>query len=341
MSMRAAGSKERNSVTLSNGEGLHRQRLKLSGYHGFASRSSDKPTEGAKRQPGTPKTAPLVRLVSSSRTALACGGIALILLILLSGCTVVKSQTPVKVALLAPFEGRYREVGYNALYAARLAAQDANNAGIELLPIDDGGSAESAADRARALASDPQVKAALVLGYAATDSGAQQAFGDVPAVIVGDWGAQPASQTTFILSNPALDSRLTVPTRVEVTDAAALAAPLTGGDVFALVQFPKLRGSTDGITVLSSGSLPDDTFQQRYAQSDQFAPPPGLLATLTYDATRILWQSVSDTRADTSQRIASTNYSGINRTIRFENGYWADAPLYEYRYRADGTLFKP
>ncbi|MCS7070642.1 MAG: hypothetical protein NZM00_03995, partial [Anaerolinea sp.] len=62
---------------------------------------------------------------------------ALIAIALLTGCTV--HQTAPRIALIAPFEGRYREVGYNALYAARLALADAES-GVQLLPLDDGGS---------------------------------------------------------------------------------------------------------------------------------------------------------------------------------------------------------
>ena len=45
--------------------------------------------------------------------------LAALLLVALTAC----GGTPpvMRLALLAPFEGRYREVGYQALYAARLA----------------------------------------------------------------------------------------------------------------------------------------------------------------------------------------------------------------------------
>ncbi|MBE2183871.1 MAG: hypothetical protein IAE89_10635, partial [Anaerolineae bacterium] len=38
----------------------------------------------------------------------------------LAGCGATAATPKVqRIALLAPFEGRYREIGYNALYAAR------------------------------------------------------------------------------------------------------------------------------------------------------------------------------------------------------------------------------
>ena len=49
------------------------------------------------------------------------------LLMILSGCASVKPV--VKIGLVAPFEGRARAVGYDAIYAARLAVREANAAG--------------------------------------------------------------------------------------------------------------------------------------------------------------------------------------------------------------------
>ncbi|MCJ7548609.1 MAG: ABC transporter substrate-binding protein, partial [Anaerolineae bacterium] len=53
----------------------------------------------------------------------------------------------VKVGLVAPFEGSYRHVGYDAVYAARLAVREINAAGgiagrqLELVAYDDRGDA--------------------------------------------------------------------------------------------------------------------------------------------------------------------------------------------------------
>jgi ABC-type branched-subunit amino acid transport system substrate-binding protein len=198
----------------------------------------------------------------------------------------------VRIALLAPFEGRYREVGYNALYAARLALLDSGLNNVELLPIDDGGAVESAESRARALNLNPQTQIALVVGYSASSERVQGAFGDVPVILVGNWSAQPVVDTAFALSSPRHAELMTVPPDVSVTEAARLEAPLVGGEVFALAQFPKLRDSLDSITIVSSASLPDTAFRERYQALDSFAPEPGLLGTLTYDAASMAAQAV-------------------------------------------------
>jgi ABC-type branched-subunit amino acid transport system substrate-binding protein len=257
---------------------------------------------------------------------------------LLAGCAPRPFDVTGRVALLGPFEGRYQEVGYNALYAARLAAQDSGFTQVELLVIDDGGTPESAADRARALNHDSLVKVVLLTGYAATAPETQAALGDTPALIIGDWGALPETNSVFKLANAVLDAAHTVPA-LDVVDAASLTEILVGGEVFALAQFPKLSSHLENITIISSASLPNAAFAERYRASGLFVPEPGLLATLTYDATRIAFEAASQqNRAAANDAIAHIEYGGLSGTIGFKNQFWADAPLHLYRYNADGQL---
>ena len=92
--------------------------------------------------------------------------------------------------------------------------------------------------------------------------------------------------------------------------------------------------------VVSSGSLPDDDFRAGYAASDPFAPPPGLLATLVYDAAGMATQAMAGgaSRADVYGALATMDYSGINGDIRFQEGYWANAPIRTYVYDSQGHL---
>ena len=91
-----------------------------------------------------------------------------VLLALASSCNVPGSVRPtLKIGLVAPFEGRYRYVGYEVVYGVRLALREANEAGgvagygVELAAYDDQGNPAFAADQARKLDVDPQVLAAL------------------------------------------------------------------------------------------------------------------------------------------------------------------------------------
>src|SRR5437773_8430394 len=49
-------------------------------------------------------------------------------LLLLPACVPV-TRPIVKIGLVAPFEGRYRDVGYEVIYAVRLAVREANASG--------------------------------------------------------------------------------------------------------------------------------------------------------------------------------------------------------------------
>lgn len=91
----------------------------------------------------------------------------LILLFLLTACGSVRPV--IKVGLVAPFEGQYRPVGYDAIYAARLAVREINKQGgignyrVALVAQDDGGNPELAAQVAASLVIDPAVM--IVVGH--------------------------------------------------------------------------------------------------------------------------------------------------------------------------------
>jgi ABC-type branched-subunit amino acid transport system substrate-binding protein len=250
-----------------------------------------------------------------------------LLAILLSACAVTRTPPIYRVALLTSFEGRYREIGYNALYAARLAFADFAGTRVELMPIDDGGSVETAVLRARALTYDPQVIGALVLGYHAADPQAQAAFADIPVIIVGRWTESRAAENVFILSSRDIHTPLD-----EVT--TPIETPYEGGDLWLLEGARRLRESLDGITVVTSGSPPDAAFTERYKAGNAFAPEPNLLAALVYDSAAVLIRAAqSGERAAAFRVIGDGNYDGMNGAIRFgDDGFWDDAPIHRYRY---------
>ena len=138
------------------------------------------------------------------------------LILMLTGCAIQRTPPLVRIALLAPFEGADRAIGYEALYAARLAlnesADDADlafwdfgidvqiwaNDTIELLPLDSGDG--QAADRARALAGDPLVIAVLLVGVDPDDEVLRAAFGDLPVMYIGDAPSQ--NSDSFLIFGP-------------------------------------------------------------------------------------------------------------------------------------------
>ncbi len=91
--------------------------------------------------------------------------LALLILPVLASCAAFPGSTaPVlRIGLVAPFEGRHREIGYDVIYASRLAVREWNSSGgvqgyrVELVALDDGGDAQQAEMAARSLALDPMV----------------------------------------------------------------------------------------------------------------------------------------------------------------------------------------
>jgi len=235
----------------------------------------------------------------------------LLLVLALTSCGASNPELPSKIALLAPFEGQHREIGYNALYAVRLAFGDAKPQKVQLLAIDDGGMLTSAVARIKALNLDPAVAAVIALGPDATHPSAQMA-NDKPLILIGNWGHDRADEDSLYAANP------------------DQAKARQGGDLHTLIQARELEDVPESISFVSSGALPDASFRERYLNSAMYAPAPNLLATLTYDIARLALAALEE-----GKRISAAEYHGLNGPIRFKDGYWVDAPLNRYYYDGD------
>jgi ABC-type branched-subunit amino acid transport system substrate-binding protein len=127
-------------------------------------------------------------VVSARQAALAL----LAALILLTGCA--STDPVVKIGLVAPFEGRHRTIGYDAIYSARLAVREINAAGgigghrVALVALDDRGDPELARQSAAALAIDPAV--VVVLGHFLPETteavGSLYSTNDLPLIRLGE-----------------------------------------------------------------------------------------------------------------------------------------------------------
>ena len=97
-------------------------------------------------------------------------GRVLLLCLCLVGCTMLSrgglprgTNPVVKIGLVAPFEGRYRSLGYEVLYAVKWAVRQRNEAGgvagymVELVALDDSDDPIWSALQARKLVVDPDV----------------------------------------------------------------------------------------------------------------------------------------------------------------------------------------
>lgn len=185
---------------------------------------------------------------------------------------------------------------------------------VQLLAIDDGGTLASAIARVKALNLDPAVAAVIAIGPQATDPSAQMA-NDKPLILVGNWGHDRADENSLYASD------------------SDLAKTRGSGDLFMLAQSRARADAPATIRFVSSGAPPDEAFRQRYLNSALYAPAPNLLATLTYDIARLTLAAIANGRA-----ISATEYHGLTGRIRFEGGYWADAPRNRFRYEGDRLI---
>jgi ABC-type branched-subunit amino acid transport system substrate-binding protein len=130
-----------------------------------------------------------------------------LLITLLPACTVARITRPVlKIGLVGPFEGQYRYVGYDAIYAARLALRQANAAGgvggysVELVAYDDRGTVEGARAAARNLAQDPDVVAVIGHFRDETSAAAREIYqqASLPLTVAGTVEGGTVSQADLL-----------------------------------------------------------------------------------------------------------------------------------------------
>lgn len=122
-------------------------------------------------------------------------------LLMLAGCASV--DPVVKIGLVAPFEGRHRAIGYDAIYSARLAVREINQSGgiggyrVALVALDDRGEAEFARSAAASLAIDDGVVAVVGHYLPETTAAAESIYADQGLALL------PAGQPPFEARDPA------------------------------------------------------------------------------------------------------------------------------------------
>lgn len=125
---------------------------------------------------------------------------AVVVLMLLTSCTSVPPV--IKIGLVGPFEGRHRDIGYDAIYGARLAIREENtrdNIGdyrVALVALDDFGDPDTAQEVARSLVLDPGVVAVVGHWLPETTEAASPIYSTAGLPFV------PAGVTPFGRSDP-------------------------------------------------------------------------------------------------------------------------------------------
>lgn len=167
-----------------------------------------------------------------------------------AGCAAV--DPVVKIGLVAPFEGRQRAVGYDAIYSARLAVREINAAGgvgghrVALVALDDRGDPALAADAAASLGLDSGVVA--VVGHYLPETTQAAA----PLYAADELALLPLGAPPFAPTDPAQLPPAFLEAYAAVTPFDETAGPLAGPtyDAFGLLALALAQAeqTTGGIT---------------------------------------------------------------------------------------------
>jgi ABC-type branched-subunit amino acid transport system substrate-binding protein len=293
--------------------------------------------------------------------------IILLAALTLAACLPISRPT-VTIGLVAPFEGRYRDVGYEVIYAVRLAVREANAAGgiagynVALLALDDGGDPVAAVEQARKLAAAPEVIGVVGHWIEAPTLAAAPAYaeaglpllataaGDLPAETFRLW-LTPRAQREAVPAGarqcpPPCDSledlHWLLDTRARHPGSAVFGPALWGQP-----QFLALAGdAAEGAAFISPAPYPADSadpgFAARY-RAVSGGVEPRANAILAYDAARLLFAAIErgvkdngqPNRANVAVALAEISLDGLSGPIEFDAaGNWAGARAWAYAWRA-------
>jgi ABC-type branched-subunit amino acid transport system substrate-binding protein len=239
----------------------------------------------------------------------------LLLTLFLSACA-ASTQPVVKIGLVAPFEGRYRQIGYEAIYAARLAIREINARGgingrrIELVALDDRGEPEKAVTAARQLALDPQVVA--VVGH-----------------------LRPAST----------DAAMKIYCQAGLPLIAVESAVNACDGAFVLGTAPRDRWPEDRLIFFSNVPDPDGlSTAQDFVKSYNAIPIDGTragpIALQTYDALNLLFEAIARVgqidRGGVQAALRQIDFTGLGARYAFDQqGNLIDPQTYVFEYDQD------
>ncbi len=256
---------------------------------------------------------------------LSVQGLALALVLGLCACA--PPRPTVKIALVAPFEGRLRQVGYDAFPAFRLAIREHIRAGgsarafVSFIAYTDDGDPDKARQVARQVARDPEVL--VVVGHFLTittlaalpiyaEAGLPLIAPHVPA------DQLPPSPWLFRMGPSSKESprrNVPYPCPAELRQSAFGEC---WNDAPPLDLLPTARAALAQFTDISLG------------------PPPTPRSVVAWDATRLALAAIdlaaaqdTPTRAVVADALRHLQYDGLLGKIHFdEQQRWSEAPLW-------------
>ena len=241
--------------------------------------------------------------------------LSLCLAVLFTACT-ASTQPVVKIGLVAPFEGRYRHIGYEAIYAARLAIREINARGgidghrIELVALDDRGEPEQAVTAARQLVLDPQVVA--VVGHLRPDStdAAMKIYCEAGLPVIAIESAVQACESAHVLGSA-----------------------------------PRDRWPEDQLIFVSNVPVPNglstaQDFVKNYNAIPIDGTRAGPIALQTYDASYLLFEAIARAkkidRGGVQAALRQIDFTGLGAKYAFDQqGNLIDPQTFVFEYDQD------
>jgi ABC-type branched-subunit amino acid transport system substrate-binding protein len=273
-------------------------------------------------------------------------GFVIFLLAFLSACAPAV-RPAVKIGLVGPFEGRYRDTGYEVIYAVRLAVREANQRGLagyglELLGLDDSGDPQLAVTQAEKMATDPEVVGVVGHWLDETTLAAAPAYSAAGLPLLATTASTRLDPSAFRLwpSQGALEAQI----QPGWKPSGLPFQPGWGQTPFWSDGGPRLR-------LLAPAPMPADTpdpgFAQRYRAISN-GVEPNAYAVLAYDAARLLCEAIArdvaahgrPTRAGVAAALRESDYTGLSGAFRFDaQKAWAGAKGWAYGFET-GQIVK-
>lgn len=311
---------------------------------------------------------------------------------------VVASSAPptIKIGLVAPFEGLYRQTGYDVLFAVKLAIHERNQGNglnghrVELVALNDFNEPAEAVRQAKALAVDPGIMGVVGHLTPETTLAALPVYQAAHLAVVAPWSVTDAAFDFPNLVSVAATAketrdRLQAEMRAQgLEQTVTLAHPgdpippgaqalvletdaVTAGNIlldlppevavrpkFGQVetgdrQLVQTAGpAAEGLVYVSAGPgaaelAGGESFSQAYQALAGYPPPPR--ATLAYEATQVLLDSIEKTinidnrwynnpsgRSGVNKTLTAVERAGLTGNIRFDaDGRRIDAPVWLYQ----------
>lgn len=254
----------------------------------------------------------------------------LLLLVCMALAACGRPMPTYKIALVAPFEGRLRQIGYDAFPAMRLALREQINAGgvggafVTFVAYNDSADPHMAARVAHNVTLDPEVLAVMGHLTLSTTLAAMDIYtsANLPLLTLLVPADQvPQSSFVFNLS-PSLQNAT-----VEVKSAKC--EVLGDTSPFAPCTFPAPPPS----------ELPQAQRALKAFTDLSLGPPPSPRSIAAYDATSVLLAAIrmdaqahgTPTRAGVAEALHKVQVAGLLGDISFnEKGAWETAPLWMY-----------